>query len=122
MIFIYSYSYLEPAASGGFVSGYHKKFHKMAAVVSLINDREFKKKSRRNVDNFLRFESEAQETVSSLYKKHQSGTKPAEAFLLSRAQMNTLVEPAITDWIKNDFQATFPSNAPSQSLDQRVPT
>ena len=71
----------------------------MAAVVSLINDRELKK-LRGDVDNFLRFESEVQETVNSLYKKHQSGTKLAEAFLLSRIQMNTLVEPEIKDWMK----------------------
>ena len=83
----------------------------MTAVVSLINDRELKK-LRGYVDNFLRFESEVQETVNSLYKKHQSGTKPAEAFLLSRIQMNTLVEPEIKDWMKMIFRRLSPRMRP----------
>ena len=32
-----------------------------------------------NVDNFLRYESDVEDSISSLYEKHQAGTKPAEA-------------------------------------------
>ena len=64
------------------------------------------------MDNFLRFESEVQETVNSLYKKHQSGTKPAEAFLLSRVQLDTLVEPEIKDWMKMIFRRLSPRMRP----------
>lgn len=55
---------------------------------------------RGNLGNFLRFESEVEEAISSLYKKHQTGTKPAEAVLLSRIKLDGLVEPEIKDWMK----------------------
>lgn len=55
---------------------------------------------RGNVDNFLRFESDVEDAISSLYKKHQTGTKPSEAVLMSRIKLDGLVEPEIKDWIK----------------------
>ena len=55
---------------------------------------------RGKLDNFLRFESDVEDAISSLYKKHQTGTKPPEAVLMSRIKLDSLVEPEIKDWIK----------------------
>ena len=55
---------------------------------------------RGNVENFLRMESDVKDAISLLYKKHQTGTKPSEAVLISRIKLDGLVEPEIKDWIK----------------------
>ena len=59
---------------------------------------------RGNVDNFLRFESDVEDAISSLYKKRETGTKPPEAVLMSRIKLDGLVEPEIKDWIKTIYR------------------